>query len=303
MGMKKKSLIIDLVDVEEYLDALDIEYSHPGSKNTGQNSISIQCPWCDDGSYHLGIELDRKFFNCWKCTKSGSLIKLAMKLEDCPYHAAVEHLQEFMTASTISEGDNDSQVTQSVREVELVGVNTLLEPHQKYLESRNFDPEYIFQKYSLNCVGPIGRWSHSLIIPYLKNGRVITFCAADITRTSDKKYKYLPNELSIVPIGQTLYNIDRAIDTALVVEGATDTWRMGDGAVGLGRKKYTSWQVKRLAKFKRVFIMLDSDATEMATDLANDVGMFTEVVLLELESGDPADLSNDDVKEIRKDIF
>jgi hypothetical protein len=41
----------------------------------------------------------------------------------------------------------------------------------------------------------------------------------------------------------------------------------------------------------------------MATDLANDVGMFTEVVLLELESGDPADLSNDDVKEIRKDIF
>jgi DNA primase len=302
-----KKIISELVDIEEYLDSIGIEYTHPGSKNTGRESISISCPFCGDHEYsgnnHLGIKMDTKVWNCWICSARGSLIKLAMRLEGCDYNDAIEHLRPFMNIDPSTLQDNDSEVRQPTRKVELPGVATLLDSHHNYLEGRNFDPEYIFRKYKLNCVGPIGRWRHSLIIPYFNNGRIITFSGADITGTSDTKYRYLSNEQSVNPIGKTLYNIDNAIDTALVVEGVTDVWRVGDGAVALGRKKYTTWQIKRLSKFKRVFIMLDSDAHEMAEELAHDLGMFTEVVLYELDEGDPCDLSPYDIALLRKEIF
>ena len=49
--------------------------------------------------------------------------------------------------------------------------------------------------------------------------------------------------------------------------------------------------------------MLDSDATDMAEQLASDLGMFSDVTLLELNSGDPADLSEDEVQEIKRELF
>jgi DNA primase len=298
-----KRILPELIDIRECLESLDISYTNPGSKNTSQNSISIECPWCEDGSYHLGISLNEKYWSCWKCANKGGIIQLIMKLKGWDYNDAVEHLHKYMTSDTLFDTDDEHERNTSVSEVKLAGVNKLLKPHHNYLESRGFNPYHIFQKYKVNCVGPIGKYNNSIIVPFFKNGRIVTFAAADITRQAENKYTYLNREKSISPIGSTLYNVDNAIDTIIVVEGITDVWRLGDGAVAIGRKKFTSWQVKRLLKFKRIFIMLDADATDMAEQLASNLGMFSDVTLLELNSGDPADLSDDEVKEIKKDIF
>jgi DNA primase len=298
-----KKIIPELLDIRNCLDELDIAYTEPGSKNTGQNSISIECPWCEDNSFHLGIELNRKYWGCWKCSNKGGIIQLIMKLKKWDYNEAVEHLYKYMNIDPSFVPNNDSELNTSVSEVKLTGVNKLLDPHRNYLESRRFNPDYIFEKYRVNCVGPIGKYNNSIIVPFFKHNRIVTFAAADITRRAENKYTYLSREKSITPIGKTLYNIDNAIDTVIVVEGITDVWRLGDGAVALGRKKFTSWQVKRLVKFKRVGIMLDSDATEMAEELAHNVGMFTEVVLYSLPEGDPADLTENVVNSIKEEFF
>ena len=302
-----KKIIPELIDIEEYLDSIGVDYTHPGSKNTGRESISIECPFCGDHAYsggnHLGIKTDSKVWNCWICPEKGGLIKLVMKLERCDYNDAVEHLEPFMHLDPSLVLDDQPDVRQPTREVKLPGVNTLLDSHLNYLRGRNFNPNYIFRKYKLRCNGPIGKYKHSLTVPYFKNGRIVTYSIADITNKSKTKYKYLSNEHSIYPMGEILYNIDNALDTVIIVEGITDVWRLGDGAVGLGRKKYTSAQVKRLIKFKRTFVMLDSDASDMGEQLANDLGMFTETTLISLNSGDPCDLSTNEVKLLRKDIF
>ena len=306
--MKKlKRLLPELVDVEEWLDSINIEFHHPGSKNTGRESISISCPFCGDHEYsgdnHLGIRLDNKLWSCWICPEKGGLIKLAMKLMDCSYLDAVTSLTSHMNIDPSLYQDVNSRPQIRARTVDLIGDDVLLTAHRNYLISRGFDPDYIFNKHSLRCVGAIGRYRHCLIVPYFRNGRVVTFSAADITGTSETKYKYLSDEESIYPMGQVLYNIDEALDTVVVMEGITDVWRWGDGAVALGRKKATAWQIKRLAKFRRVFIMLDSDAGDMAEQLAQDLGLFTETVLCELSEGDPGDLTEKEVRHFKKEMI
>jgi hypothetical protein len=226
-----------------------------------------------------------------------------MKLQNISYSEAVDYLSRYMTIDSGSYLDNDSRSSQGVRKLDLIGYKTLLNMHREYLISRRFDPEYIFEKYNLRCTGPVGKWKFSLIVPFIKNGNVVSMMAADVTRQAESKYLYLSNEESVVPIGKTLYNIDSCMDTVIVTEGVTDVWRLGDGAVALGRKKVTSWQIKLLSKFRRVHIMLDSDASDMAMNLAGDLSAFTDVTLYSLEDGDPCDLAADDVAYIRKEIF
>jgi hypothetical protein len=103
-----------------------------------------------------------------------------------------------------------------------------------------------------------------------------------------------------------LYNIDTVGDTALVVEGASDVWRLGDGAVGTFGHKFTKTQVYLLRNCRRVFVLFDTEveAQEDARRLAYDLsGIVPDVHVFELDKGDPGDLSEDDVKALRSEIF
>jgi len=188
----------------------------------------------------------------------------------------------------------------------------LLDPHRKYLESRGFDPYFLQQKYNLKCVGPISdRWKLRIIVPIYFHYRMVAFIGADITQKRDTKYKNCLIEETLIPVNSTLYNVDTAGHTAIVVEGVTDVWRIGDGAVGLYTKYATRQQLKILSSFDRVIVMLDSDALKTnaldslspADQLASDLAGFTETEIIELDHGDPADMSEGEVKHLRREIF
>jgi len=49
--------------------------------------------------------------------------------------------------------------------------------------------------------------------------------------------------------------------------------------------------------------MLDSDALPQAEQLASDLSGFTETEIIELDHGDPADMTEGEVKQLRRDIF
>ena len=179
----------------------------------------------------------------------------------------------------------------------------LFDLHRNYLASREFDPTYIFNKYGLYCTGMIGTWKFRLIIPVYYKNKLVTYTSRDVTEKAISKYIHLENDKSLIPIKQTLYNAEKAIDIAIVVEGAMDVWKLGNGAVGLYGKKASTEQIKQLINFKKVFIMLDSDAEEQAEKLAYDIGGFTDTELIELIEGDPGDLSMEEVNYLRKQIF
>lgn len=307
----------ETIDVEEYLQAKGIPYAESNTKNVGRNSIGISCPFCGDHGNHLGIKLDTKQWFCWICGagRSKGFISLITKLEDCSYRQAEEILKPF-THSDIgligTTNIEDVRAFQGHFSLPSESVDILLTTHRKYLESRNFDPDFIFNKYKLSCVGPISkRWKSTLIVPVFYHRMMVSFLAADITRKSTRKYKNCSLEESRIPINETLYNFDNAANIAIVVEGVTDVWSIGDGAVGLYTKHATRQQLKILSGFDRVFIMLDSDANDAVTvnqlspadKLANDLSPFTETEIIELDYGDPADMKQDDVKHLRREIF
>jgi hypothetical protein len=311
-------ILQELVDIEEYLQARNITYSPPGSKNVGRSSVGISCPFCGDHAYsgdnHLGIHIDSKRWNCWVCGKKGSLLYLVTTLEGCSYRQAEEILKPY-THSDLSllRTANTAPISNSQRYFKLPDDcrNELLPAHKEYLASRGFDPNFIFNKYKLQCVGPVGRWRLSLIAPIYYNHRLVSFTSADITRQRTIKYRHCSIDDSVLPINQVIYHSDNATNSILVVEGITDVWNIGDGAGALFTKHASRQQLKILSGFERVFIMLDADALYSPTlnklspaeQLAQDLAAFTETEIIELDHGDPADLKPDDVKHLRRELF
>jgi len=314
-------LIAESVDIEEYLQNRDIPYSPPGSKNVGRNSVGISCPFCGDhehsGDNHLGIKIDTKQWNCWICGagRNKHILSLIVKLENCSYRQAEALLKPFAHSDMsllLDRSEMPINVPYEQFKLPPECQNELLEQHRKYLESRSLDPRYIFSKYKLLSVGPISRrWKLSLIAPVYFNHRIVSFLSADITRKRMSKYMNCPLDESVIPINNTVYNLDNASNAVVVVEGITDVWNIGDGAVALYTKRASSQQLKILSTFDRVFIMLDSDALHStslntlspAYQLAQDLSAFTETEIIELTDGDPADLLENDVRSLRRELF
>ena len=61
------------VDTKALLDDLGIDYKLSG-KNVTSGWIEVNCPFCGDPSYHLGIS-PTNLFHCWRCGEKGNLIK------------------------------------------------------------------------------------------------------------------------------------------------------------------------------------------------------------------------------------
>ena len=285
------------IDIIEYLDDRGIDYSTSG-KNVSEGWIGLQCPCCEDRSNHLGINLTSNIFNCFICGTKGGPAQLVMALENVHYSQAQEILQKYSSATLTTQ-----EKFISSKHVELpFGLSKELQPqHKAYLESRNFSAE-TYEKYKLQCFGPVGDYKFRIFIPFFRKNKLVTFTSRDIT-DKQRKYKACPNEQSILTPHQTLYNIDSVRDVAIVVEGVTDVWRIGEGAVALNGLQCSSAQLKLLANFSRVYIMLDNTAQDQATEIGENLSMFTDVHILALKEGDPADLPESEVKKLRLKIF
>lgn len=79
-----------------------------------------------------------------------------------------------------------------------------------------------------------------------------------------------------------------------------DVWRIGDGAVALHGIQCTTEQIRLLSKFRKVNILLDYGVSVQAQRIADALAVFTDVEVLELDHGDPAEMSDDDIKYLRR---
>jgi len=247
--------------------------------------------------------------NCWRCGTTGTAIKLIMKLERIGLQQAL--------AKIASQTSHRKDITQkwstlvSERRISYMSIelpkesqNTLLDAHRSFLEERRFDPDRIFSKYDLRCVQHSVKWKHRLIIPIKRHSKLVSWTSRDVTGESHLKYKTASNEESIVPAKETLYNLDSVKDTVIITEGPLDVWRIGDGAVCTYGTQYTKTQLLLLSKMRRAFVLFDSDAENPAKNLGADLGLFVnQTEILFLEQGDPADMSEDDVHHLRREIF
>jgi len=302
--------LIDHFDVQAWLDEIGIPWGQ--GKNTSQGWISIPCPFCPDPdpSYHLGIS-PQKRVTCWRCGHRGSVVDLVFHLD--PGKDVAQTLKNFRLFS-INELKKDILI-RSGENCQLPKHATKVFPqaHLNYLLGRRFDPDFLIKKYDLYATGPIfskeeKEWRYRIVIPIYFRSQIVNFTGLDITKTQKQKYKHNKNELSLVPMKEILYNLDSVVDKMLVVEGTSDVWRMGPGTVATMGIEFTHAQINliREARPKKVVIMYDSEpfAIEAAKDFRSALQRLKiNSFVLPLSKGDPADLSEEEVREIRRIVF
>jgi DNA primase len=182
-----------------------------------------------------------------------------------------------------------------------------LEEARNYLTKRGFKYED-WETWNANATTD-PQWNFRIILPvYNTNKKLITYQGRDYTGMAPERYKSLSNDLSVVPIKDTLYGEWMVRDrNILVVEGAFGVWRVGTGAVATYGCSWTNTQLDRLLKYENVYIMFDSDdqAQRSARRLASSIsaqGLHAEVLSLPDELTGPDELDAETVKELREEL-
>ena len=69
-------------DVVSFLEDRAIEIHYPGEKNVSEGWIAINCIYCDDPSWHLGINLTGRqiYISCYSCKQAGTIKDLILDL-------------------------------------------------------------------------------------------------------------------------------------------------------------------------------------------------------------------------------
>jgi len=301
--------MIEAFDIFSYLDDRGIPYATEG-KNTTPGWVNIKCPvdYCADPSNHLGINLSTKLFHCWRCGKKGGIEFLITLLEKCTFTQAERIIKQYQDL-TFSHLKQDIKVRLTTDEAILPkGMEPLTDAQRDYLRSRGFNPEQLIRLYKLQSGGILGDYKHRIIAPVFLQGRVVNFTAMAPARGIYPKYKHCPNEKSVYPMKELLYNIDSVKDTALIVEGITDVWKMGPGTVALMGMEYTVKQIQAIVSTgaKKVVTMFDGEplAIKRAKELARALSSLIPIVeTIELSDGDPGDFDEDTVRRVRKEVF
>lgn len=153
--------------------------------------------------------------------------------------------------------------------------------------------------------GHIGAYSHRILAPIYFNGKVVSYqCRA--TRTHQKlPYLACAKREEVIEHKSMLYGFDVAVrlNKCVVVEGVTDVWRLGPGAVATFGKGFTPAQVLLISNhFDQIFVLPDSDVPESETITPALEALGKEVEELNLSWGDPDDLSQKQADELMKEL-
>ena len=302
------------MNIIDFLEDNGIEFWTKG-KNVSPGWINIQCPFCDDGSNHLGIKITDLRVNCWRCG-GHNIINLIKKITNAPYpevKSIFKLLKQNLGAGYIPPFE-DASSTSTTSEIAILPPESKVvfpKPHLNYLKSRGFKyPKKLIKKYKLLATNTVGDYKFRIIIPIYINRSLVSFTSRDITGQQDIKYKTATPKESIIDPKGCVYNYDTLTKgcDAIIVEGPVDVWKMGKGAISILGIKHTQKQLVLIKKKKirNLFIMFDRGKKEKRA--AHNLGkvfapLVKKVEIITLRKvGDPGELKEEEAKVIKKQL-
>ncbi len=291
----------------KYLRGRRIPYWTEG-KNVSYGGINIRCPMgCRDHSNHGSFFPDGSY-RCWICGRH-DIEDVVMALERIPYHDACRTVLDYDDglAWRPPPGHKDKARGLDGRLDWPPGVMPLQDIHKRYLASRGFDPGHLEAKYKLKGTGPAGPYAWRIIAPFILDGQMVSYQGRSIDPRAQVKYKACRPEDELISHKKILYNLDNAGETAIIVEGVFDVWRLGDGAVAAVGTTVTRAQVMVAAeRFRKAYILFDAEpaAQRRARKMAAALSVLgVEALVAELGTGDPADLDQGEADDIKKKLL
>lgn len=283
---------LSFIDMDRLLTDYEIEYKTSG-KNTTRGWRQVCCPFCgDDPSYHLGIS-KINLIHCWRCGEKGSIIKYLKAELNKPYSEVMSILEDYEDMDLVREEDEGKQK----RDSSLIQLpedckKKMPKMAESFLYKRGFDPRYVSSKYKLKFTTDSLDYPYRIIIPVYANNKLVSFTSRDYTGNAWLKYVH-DKEYDSMKGKPWLYGIDRIENRALVVEGPTDQWRLGDETVCTFGIEYSMLQVMLLAKkgLEDIVVLFDDEdkAQERAKAMALDLSPYAERVRYTRISGSGKD--------------
>jgi hypothetical protein len=285
----------------ELLRQLGVEHRESGRHHhVTPGWVGLDCPNCSPGShrFRLGIHLRTLATSCWSC--GGSSLTAALRDVTRRPWGEIKALLRGL--------DGDVGIAEASRVVgsyaEPPGVVDLLPAHRKYLrDKRRFDPDEIARVWGVRAIGNAARRAWRLFIPVVTpDGRPASWTTRAIGDASLRYVSADPSE-ERVPLKHTLYGAHLAERSVIVVEGPTDAWRVGPGAVATYGVRYTEVQVALLARYPTRVVCYDREpaAQERARALTNELAAFPGTTYNVILSGDDPDESPEsEIRELRE---
>lgn len=266
--------------------------------------VQVRCPLCGDEGHHGAFHAVDGFYTCWKCgTIPSERIWKAFFRTTNYFPILKKYKREEVPGYTQEEkiaGNKNGFLS-------LPGSNLLNEPARKYLLGRNFDPDYLQHKYKIRSTFFEGDYDYRIIIPIFHGGVPVSFIGRDYTGKSRTRYKACELKDEVIHHKEILFGEDTFPgDKAVIVEGAFDKMRLGDYALATFGTGFTLKQVHRLSKIKKIFTLYDSEpeAQKHAVSLGKQLSeLGCEVYNVVLSEGDPAELSEENAKNLIREII
>lgn len=308
----KKSTKFQDFDLITFLEDYDIPYKEQ-VKNVGTGWIGLsECPFCGAGGYHFGVNIQSKGFSCWVCGENkGGLPRLIRSILNISKREVGPIIQKYGAEIL------DFELRETGSRVILPNnVEPLKKRAKSYLKKRNFDDltinEYDLQETGIYSLLKIPEkqieqnFKFRIFIPITMNGELVSFTARDYTEEQSPKYQHPVLEAVRIPPSSCLYNIDSVKKRAVVLEGPTDVWRMGQATTSIQGKILTKEQIRMLAekRLERLVILFDENAEEQAALAANQLrGLADDIRIARLDHGDPGELTTIEAIKIKRELL
>lgn len=295
-------------DILRWLVDYKIDHRIDGHKHCAPGWVNIKCPFCTGNpGYHLGIHLSGAGCNCRRCGKKR--IWDVIKANTNGSAAILRQIREKYWSNT----SNQLTIPKNRFLVDSLKwpagiIKEIPKMAEDYLKKRKFNPEVLIETWGIRFTGPIGAYKFRIIAPIFDQGQLVSYQGRCYTGKRELRYKACSKGLEVIEHQNLLYGEWLVQNNhVIVVEGITDAWRLGPGAVATFGISYTKAQVERLSKYKRVSLVFDSDP--QAIDQAEKLGVLLrglnpeiQIDIVELEDGDPGELSAKEVSVLKKSL-
>ena len=293
-----------MLDIRAFCHDYNISLIEEGHHHCHQGWIQIHCPCCTNGTHgwHLGFSLTRGSFNCWRCGSHRVWEVLCKLLRD--ENTARIALGKYRTDSPrIARKQEPKKKTLWTPP----DIGPLKRAHYKYLWKRNFDAMGLEETWELKGTKYLSEeWNWRICFPIRdRTERIIAYGGRVINDETKPKYKLSDKENILIDPSEMLYGIHLARDAAVIVEGPTDVWRMGPGAVATLGIDWKPEQAVILKDFSRRYVMYDPEpqAQKRAEELAEWLGMYSGIteIITGLDT-DPGKLPQSEADDIMRNL-
>lgn len=286
------------MNFQQILDEHHIYYRTEG-QYTRAGWIQLKCPFCTGGSdpnkLYCGYSLDSGAVSCWRCGKHRALDTLVALTGQS--YKTLRDLYE----RPVGRIDPELKASGSLKWPKRIG--PLLPCHIQYLRERKFNVATLEKLWYLRGVGISTELAYRIVIPIDLYGQTVSWTTRAIVDDVASRYISAKPEQEAVSHKLLLYGEDYARNAIIVLEGPTDVWRVGPGAVASFGTMWTFQQVNRLLSYPIRYICFDNEpeAQKRAKKMQDAlIGFDGKTEIVEIDAPDPGSAKSKEIKRLRR---